>query len=269
MRVLYLLLGVIALPALADVRRVWDEKPLTLVLPVNQEVRVIFPTDVDIQVPMGIGERLQSLAPNTRMIYWTATDSFEPARIIATANDGKTVYILDVAANANGIAEDVVIEDPARQPLQEAPVISEGNAETDAEEAPLEDPTEILLTRFASQTLYAPSRLIPVDARIMTVTSPVLDAQFPLLQSAHGERFAVSVVGAWMGFGQYVTAVLIKNTTSLRFQLDLSRVRGNFTHISAQHLMMGAAGSLEDRTTLYLISSQPFNEALLEDSYAY
>lgn len=263
------LLILLPVSALADVRRVWDDKPLTLVLPVGHEIRVIFPTDVDVQVPMGIGERLQSLAPDSRMIYWTAIEGFDPARIIATAKDGKTVYILDVAASSTGIQEDVFIEDPARQADAEMESQTARDIEDPSDDEPLADPAEIMLTRFASQTLYAPSRLIPVDGRIVAVTMPSLTMDFPLLQSAHGERFAVKVVGAWAGFGQYVTAVLAINQTPLRFQLDLSRVRGNFTHIAAQHLMIGAAGTLEDRTTLYLISSQPFDAALLEDSYAY
>lgn len=264
------LMFLLPVTVMADVRRVWDEKPLTVVLPVGHEVRVIFPTEVDVQVPMGIGERLQSLAPNERMIYWTATEQFDPARIIATAKDGKTVYILDVAASPSGTHEDVFIEDPARQADAEleSQAMAGGENTIDVDES-LVDPAEIILTRFASQTLYAPSRLMPVDERIVAVTPPALTVNFPLLQSAHGERFTVKVVGAWAGFGRYITAVLAINKTPLRFQLDLSRVRGNFTHIAAQHLMIGAAGSLEDRTTLYLISSQPFNAALLEDSYAY
>lgn len=263
-----LFLLVCSVPTWAEVRRVWNDKPLTLLLPINHEVRVVFPTDVDVQVPMGIGERLHSLAPNTQMIYWTAVEAFEPARIIATAKDGKTVYILDVAASEAGQADDIVIEDPSRHPVESEP-LELAESEQESESEALTDPSEILLTRFASQTLYAPSRLIPVDGRITPVNLPLLAENFPLLQSAHGERFALQVVGAWAGFGQYVTAILIKNITPLRFQLDLSRVRGNFTHITAQHLMIGEKGSLEDRTTLYVISSQPFDAALLEDSYAY
>lgn len=264
-----LLLVVVALPSLAEVRRVWNDKPLTLFLPINHEVRVVFPTDVDVQVPMGIGERLQSLAPNTQMIYWTAIEAFEPARIIATAKDGKTVYILDVAASANAQFDDILIEDPARHATQDSSMTLQNDSAAEDDLVALNDPSEIILTRFASQFLYAPSRLIPVDARITQIHLPTLAPNFPLLQSADGERFAVQIIGAWSGFGQYVTAVLIKNITPFRFQLDLSRVRGNFTHIAAQHLMIGEMGSLEDRTTLYLISTQPFDAALLEDSYAY
>ena len=89
------------------------------------------------------------------------------------------------------------------------------------------------------------------------------------MQSSQGERFTVEVVGAWAGFDRYLTAVLITNATPIRLQFDPSRVRGNFSHITAQHVNIGPKGSLEDRTTIYLVSEQPFTEALMEDSYAY
>lgn len=259
--------------AQADSRRVWEDKPLSLVIPIGQEIRVTFPTDVDIQVPMAVSEKLTSLAPNTRMIYWTPIEEFPTGRILATAKDGHTVYVIDLSADKSAVKEDIVIEDPARVPINE--IARSGETTSSAEVQPveeseeLEDPAEIILTRFASQTLYAPSRLIPADARISLTKIKSLDKNFPLLQSAHGELVSVSVVGAWTGFGKYITAVLVVNQSSVAFEFDASRVRGNFTHITAQHLRIGPRGALTDRTTIYLISDVPFAEALTEDSYAY
>jgi len=274
---LNILWGLWATIAQADVRRVWDEKPLTLILPVGHEVRVTFPTDVNVQVPLGISEKLTSLAPNSKMLYWTAMESFSSARVIATATDGHTVYVIDVAADNNAATDDVIIEDPARvdassasRPSTEQPLthsITPVNA--DESNDALEDPAEIILTRFASQTLYAPSRLIPTDARISPVKVLTINKDFPLLQSSHGEQVTVNVVGAWTGFGRYITAVLIVNQTLMPFEFDASRVRGNFTHITSQHIAIGPKNTLTDRTTLYLISAIPFAEALTEDSYAY
>lgn len=258
--------------ASADMRRVWDEKPMTLILPVGQEVRVTFPTDVQVQVPLGISEKLTSLAPNPKMIYWMASEAFTNARIIATARDGGTVYVIDVAAEVSALKEDIVIEDPARISLSDtrSANAAQPKEKNDAEdEDALEDPAEIILTRFASQTLYAPSRLMPVDARISPVNYLAISKTFPLLQSGQGEHVSVNVVGSWSGFGHFITAVLIVNQSPVGFNVDASRVRGNFTHITSQHLFVGSKGSREDRTTLYLVSDVPFAEALTEDSYAY
>lgn len=260
--------------ACADVRRVWDEKPMTIILPVGQEVRVTFPTDVQVQVPLGVSEKLTSLAPNPKMIYWTASEEFTSSRIIATAKDGGTVYVVDIAAEKNALKEDVLIEDPARvsvnDPIKPKATSSSANdSASENDEQALEDPAEIILTRYASQTLYAPSRLIPVDSRIAQVNYLAISKDFPLLQSGYGEHVSVSVVGSWAGFGRYITAILIINQSPVGFQFDASRVRGNFTHITSQHLYIGAKGTLEDRTTIYVVSENPFAEALTEDSYAY
>lgn len=257
----------------ADTRRVWEDKPLSLVLPIGQEVRVTFPTDVDIQVPLAVSEKLTSLAPNSRMIYWTPSDAFPSGRILATAKDGHTVYVIDLSADKSAIKEDIVIEDPSRvsitQPTISTQTISTSDSQSGEESETLEDPAEIILTRFASQSLYAPTRLVPSDARIAATKIKPLDKNFPLLQSGHGEIVSVNVVGAWTGFGKFVTAVLIVNQSPITFEFDASRVRGNFTHITAQHLHIGPKSTLTDRTTLYLISDVPFAEALTEDSYAY
>lgn len=259
------------LPAHADVRRVWDEKPLTIILPVGQEVRVTFPTDVQVQVPLGISEKLTSLAPNAKIIYWTASEAFTSSRVIATASDGGTVYVVDIAAEMTAVKDDIVIEDPARIPAHESSGTKTSSQHDDeiSDEGLLEDPAEIVLTRFASQTLYAPSRLIPSDSRISPVNYLAINKEFPLLQSGHGEHVQVAVIGSWAGFGRYITAVLITNQSPVGFSFDASRIRGNFTHITSQHIFIGPKSSLEDRTTVYLVSENPFAEALTEDSYAY
>jgi integrating conjugative element protein (TIGR03749 family) len=183
------------------------------------------------------------------------------------------VYVVDIAAQKNALKDDIVIEDPARVSAHASSVantsMSHADNADDEDDEVLEDPAEIMLTRFAAQTLYAPSRLMPSDARIAPVNYLAINNEFPLLQSAQGENVSVNVIGSWTGFGRFITAILIVNQSPLSFQFDASRVRGNFTHISSQHVFIGAKGSVEDRTTLYLVSDTPFAEALTEDSYAY
>lgn len=251
--------------AQADHTLVWDKNPITLVIPVGEEVRVSFPTEVAIQVPASL-KALDSLAPNQQIIYWTANEAFEKTRIIATSVDNKSVYLIDIAAVAGTPKENYRIEDADRvvtqQPTVSANEISE-NANT------LTDPPEIVLTRFASQTLYAPRRLMPVNADIAAQPLPTLGPDFPLLKSQMGEKYRLSVVGAWAGYGFYLTAVLVVNQSNIPININPGLVQGNFTHVTAQHLGLSAKGSLEDRTTLYLISSVPFASALQEDGYGY
>ncbi len=255
--------------AQADVAKVWNNEPMTLHIKTGQEVRVIFPTNVDLQVPLAITNNLQSLAPNRNMIYWTALENFDKARIIATADDGQDVYILDLMASENGIGEHIVIEDP-RRVLQSVPTeITADIAAEKTEKQQLTDPAEIVLTRFAAQSLYAPYRLVPSNPDITLLSTPTIPGDFPLMQSVQGESLAVEVVAAWSGYNQYVTAVIIKNQSGRYVPVNAEKVRGNFTHITPQDLYIGPKGAWDDSTTLYLSSSKPFAGAVMEDGYAY
>lgn len=263
-----LAMGVTALlycsAASAETVRVWDNEPLAIDLQVGEEVRVTFPTDVSLQVPIVLTDKLQALAPNSQLVYWKPTEAFATQRIIATSHDGQSVYILDLSASKNGTGENILIEDPAR--VVTAQAAEAGTSQVFAEP---NDPPEIVLTRYASQMLYAPTRLLPKNPDIFAVEGVQLPEGYLLVQGQMGERYRTSVVGAWSGYGLYLTAVLLVNESSFSVPVRPDLVTGNFIGITPQHLHLGPAGSLEDRTTLYLISRSPFGDALAEGYYGY
>jgi integrating conjugative element protein (TIGR03749 family) len=263
---LIILLCSFPLLAYADRMLVWDKNPITIILPVGEEVRVTFPTDVSLQIPKSLISSLESLAPNQQIVYWKATQPFDKARVVAPSADNQTVYLIDLVTQENALAESLVIEDPDR-------VIAQHNDEPPRDllegVQDLLDPPEIVLTRFASQSLYAPRRLMPVNPDIATMPLVQIPANFPLMRSQKGEQYRLSVVGAWSGYGLHITAVLLINQSELNLAVNPGLVQGNFSHITPQHLQLGPKGSLEDRTTLYLISSVPFNAAIQEDGYGY
>lgn len=260
---LILVLICMSIPAHSDTKKVWDELPIPLHLRVGHEVRIIFPTAVDLQVPIAIATRLQSLAPNPAMVYWKPLEDFETARVIASSLDGKAIYVLDLSASKHGLADNVMIEDPARVLEEQA------SAPAPASTIPLADPREIVLTRYASQTLYAPARLVPSNPDIMPLETPSLSLDFPLMRSSIGEHYRTEVVAQWLGYERYITAVLVANLSPFSVPVKMENVRGNFSHATPQHLSLGPAGTLEDRTTVYLISKMPFQEAVLSDGYDY
>lgn len=260
------LITMVPLCAFAERTVVWNKFPITIVLPVGEEIRVSFPTDITLQVPMEVTERLESLAPNQRVVYWKATEAFDTVRVIATATDNDSVYLIDLVGQHGVTAESLYIEDPDRVVAQTTKTLSESAASPLMD---LNDPPEILLTRFASQTLYAPRRLMPVNPDINAQPIPTITANFPLMRSQSGEQYQYSIVGAWAGYGRFITAVMVENKSPVSVQINPGLINGNFTHITAQHLYLGAVGTLEDRTTLYLISDAPFTAAVMEDGYGY
>lgn len=263
-----LMIALIVMPGIAYAEKtlVWNNAPLTIVIPVGEEVRVSFPADVLLQIPVTLTASLESLAPNQQTVYWKATSAFDAARVVAQSVDNKTVYLVDLVAQDGASNEAIRIEDADR-------IVSSRDSSDvallEAVPTDLTDPPEIVLTRFASQTLYAPSRLIPVNADINTLSDVKLQRDFQLIRSLDGESYQLSIAGAWAGYGLYITAVLVVNQSQLRIAFNPGLVQGNFSHITAQHLYLGPNGTLEDRTTLYLISSVPFSAAILEDGYGW
>lgn len=253
--------------ARADQTLVWNNAPVPVLLPVGKEVRFIFPTEVTLQVPDTVIAKLDSLAPNQQIVYWTAKEAFDSARVIAMSLDGTSVYLIDLSASAKAPSDNLRLEDPARIVVGEVqdavPSSHVANVRS------LEDPVEIVLTRYASQTLYAPKRLMPASGEIFVQRGASISSDFPLLRSQYGERYHVEVVGAWSGYGRYITAVLVINQGARPVAVNPGLVQGDFTHITPQHLQLGPRDTLEDRTTLYLISDVPFMAALGGDRYGY
>lgn len=258
-----------SLVAQADRTQVWNNNPITIIIPVGEEVRITFPTDVSLQIPAALVQSLESLAPNQQIVYWKAKEPFDKARVIAPSTDNETVYLIDLVAQDNAITESIVIEDPSRVVAQHNNDIASADGTIDISTAELSDPPEIVLTRFASQSLYAPRRLMPVNPDIAAMPVVQMPSNFPLMRSQQGEQYRFSVVGAWSGYGLHITAILLINESQLTLPVDPGLVQGNFTHITPQHLQLGPKGSLEDRTTLYLVSEAPFSAAIQEDGYGY
>lgn len=260
---------IVLMPAFAWAERtlVWNKSPLTIILPVGEEIRVTFPTDVTLQLPAETTQKLESLAPNQRIVYWKATSEFNTSRAIATSLDNESVYLIDLIAQPNAVSESLLIEDPDRVVLQRADTESETVTSTGQQE--LLDPPEIVLTRFASQSLYAPRRLLPVNGDIHSYAVPAIPPDFPLMRSQSGEQYHFLIVGAWSGYNRYLTAIMVTNKSALPIHVNPALISGNFTHATAQHLTLGPSGSIEDRTTLYLISDSPFATAVMEDGYGY
>ena len=252
-------------------RLVWQNRPLPITLkPGAPEIRVIFPADVDIQVPVAILDKITTLQINPRVVYWTAKEPFPPAQVVAISQQSGEVYLIQLGASEEGATNPITIADPAwitrQQPTPATPIPSSPSNQAPA----LQDPPEIVLARFAAQTLYAPVRLLPTDPNIHRVPVNDLPQNFALKRSQRGEVYQYQVLGQWQGYGRYITAVKLKNTSPLTIDaIDLRTVRGAFTHIATQHPSLGPAQTDQAITTLYLISLTPFQTAVGGTSYGF
>ena len=115
----------------------------------------------------------------------------------------------------------------------------------------------VQLTRFAAQQLYGPRRLLRSTLAISRV--PVNPNPVPLLR---GAKVQATPLLAWRGGDYFVTAVRLRNITRQALTLDPRELRGHWYAATFQHARLWPAGDEADTTSVYLISAQPFADAL-------
>lgn len=228
-------------------RVTFNRRPIPVSLQVGREKLISFPGPVVLHVPAGAESmiRLQTIG---RTVYATALAPFGSVRIIAEdlERDGRQ-FPVDLIARQGTVSASDEIEIHAPTVNATPPVQASTRAEA--------EPTDIVaLTRYASQMLYAPSRLMPASSAIRQV--PVKVAPVPGLY--RGSEVITSPIAAWRSGTLYVTAVRVTNATASAMELDLDQLRGQWLAATAQHNRLGPRGSEADTTALYLVCDKPF-----------
>ena len=234
----------------------WRGLPLAVSMRPGQERSVFFPARVlEVQVPTVLDGKLRTQVLG-KGVHWLSTEVFPRQRAVVSTVDGH-VYLLDLAATEDGGGPSIEI-------VKGTPIAGQVHSTTQSE------PPPVRLTRFAAQHLYAPERLRPADAGISRLAPPALPGDTPLIQGVH---LAYSVLGAWRGYGHHVTALQVRNRSSLQIPLDPRlfehrRIRGRWIASTFQHRWLQPAGSAAaaDATVLYLVSRQPFQDSLRGDA---
>ncbi|HHI71488.1 MAG TPA: TIGR03749 family integrating conjugative element protein [Rhodobacteraceae bacterium] len=237
-------------------RRVWRGKPIKVELKLGRE-RIIRMPDAG-QLRAGTiggpvpGLRIQPLGER---LFLLATQPFAQIRMIVEDDNARQI-VLDVTA-----AEDVAAGPPL-EILTPPPPVDSASATPTPSPSPPPATGYVALIRHASQTLYAPERLIPRSQTIVPVPLPVTKP-IPLVRG--GEVRALPIA-AWRSLGPegplWLTAVQLTNRISEPVELDPRRLRGRWRAAAFQHARLLPAGDPADTTAVYLISDRPFDQAL-------
>lgn len=231
----------------------WQRIPLPVQLAVEQE-RIVF---VDRTLRVGMPPdlhgklRVQSIAG---AIYLKASAAIESARIQLQDVHNGEILLLDIAATTRG---------DALEPLRIISTVQRGEPRTPAENAPTPTagtPVPVLLTRHAAQMLYAPLRAIEPLPGVRPVP---LRAEGELTSLLPDLEVKAHAVAAWALADWTVTAVRLSNPGPQRIMLDPRRLQGDFHGATFQHDYLGAAGSPEDTTIVYLVTQGRSLEAAL------
>lgn len=244
-------------------RTLWTKKPIPVGLVIGQERLIHFPVDVRYWIPASIENAISILAANG-VLYVTAYTPFESTRIRVQALDTQKMYLLDLMTVEQGqVSEELIVVDEEHV----------SNQSKELKSFPSGDDWYVRLIRFASQSLYAPERLMPADSAIHPIR---MNSTKPVMLVRGGDIEAIPV-NSWRGGGFHITAVRLRNLSSepLAIVHEASRVvrlfertlilasdiRGEWLAAATQHTTLGPGGMHDDRTTLYLISEHPFMES--------
>ena len=261
-RIVLLILVVFGIPSKSIAfdgkeRLIWEKLPLEIGLKVGEERVIHFPSDIEHWLPTSISNHvIAQVVADT--FYIKAIAEFPPVRFRIRERATNRVYLLDINAREDAEVPNVIVV------VDENMIRGESEREAKITPSRSED-WRVRLTRYASQTLYSPARILEADSGIRRVPLKP-DVGVPLVR---GGKVESKTIASWSAGGWYLHAVKLTNNSSDELILD-PRIsyRGNWDAVTAQHSKRGAQASLGSResdesiTTVYLISRRTFFESL-------
>ena len=227
--------------AFAD-RLEWDKVPLKLDLEVGSERYVHFSFPVDVGVPDNLVEhtRIQVVGNS---VYLTATQTFDRQRFLFRSREDGTVMVVDIEADSKEVgSEHVYINDSSRSKSSQSK----------------KQWTPAQLTQFAARILYAPKRLRLSSLGLSRVSLP--NEAVSLIRH---ERIHVRPFLSWKTeHGLFVTVLILTNPTPQPIELHPLMLRGRWLAATFHHYRLLPITTNANITALYLISEQPFAQAM-------
>ncbi|OHZ00214.1 integrating conjugative element protein [Salinicola sp. MIT1003] len=238
----------------------WDRKPLDVDLPVGTERVIVLDRNVRVGLPREIADpdtlRVQSAGG---AIYLKASQAFDTQRVRIQDVETNEVVLFDLTAKESGASdEDIKVVFPddnagAATSSAEAEPDNEGGERDRTESSAGGTPVPVVLTRFAAQSLYAPTRTIEPVRGLNRVAMQLPDSMPSLLPSL---PVSATPVAAWKLDGWTVTAVKLTNRDPARaFELDPRWLQGDLYSATFMHPTLGPRGSVADTTTVFIVTN--------------
>lgn len=243
----------------------WQRLPLQVelhtgherVVFVNKNVRVGYPAELDGKL------RIQSSGGT---VYLRAAEDFPATRLQLFDMDSGDLILLDVRATAGDELEPLELRyDDA---VWRSDTVTPDDTENQVRPGAPEDfagPLPVVLTRYAAQMLYVPLRTVepvrgitPVPVRLPSVITTLLP----------GEPVTATPLNAWRLGDTTVTAIKLQNQNGGHVDLDPRALQGNFLTATFQHNWLGAHGTPEDTTVVYLVTDGRADNAIVPEPVA-
>jgi len=254
-------------PAQADELMKWERVPLQISLKAGQERVIFVDKNVRVGFPPALNGKLR-VQSTGGAVYLKADSDFPQTRLQLQDMESGEVILLDVRTTATASAEPVKIvysgdvstaSSAAAGTVQKA---ASDSTQAKRKKVSYKAPVPVLLTRYAAQNLYAPVRTVEAVPGIHPV-NPHLPSRITTLYPS--APVTVSPVAGWGVAGRTVIALRIRNSSSQKVVLDPRELQGQFVTATFQHRWLGAAGTPEDTTTLYLVTAGRPDDAFIRE----
>lgn len=244
----------------------WGRIPLQIPLTVGQERIVFVNKNVRVGFPPALNDKLR-IQSNGGAVYLDAKEAFPVTRLELQNVENGEIIILDVSASAGkSVREPVKIvydgEVATASASDKQTVSSNGDstgrqpsAESKSETrkpVKLSAPLPVVLTRYAAQNMYGPLRTVEPVPGISPVSLKLPSSITTLMPS---EPVNITPMAAWSLQGRSVIALQVRNRSAAKVILDPRILQGQFTTATFQHRWLGRAGTPEDTTVLYLVTT--------------
>lgn len=265
------LLSGLFLPGMASAVELmkWERIPLQVPLTVGQERIVFVNKNVRVGFPPTLNSKLR-IQSTGGAVYLDASEAFPVTRLELQDKENGELILLDVsAAPGKTTREPVKIvydgEVATATARDKQSVSSDGDstgrgaqqtdnqtAKADRKPAKLNAPLPVVLTRYAAQNMYGPLRTVEAVPGISPVSLKLPSSITTLMPS---EPISVTPMAAWSLQGSSVIALQVRNRSPGKVILDPRALEGQFMTAAFQHRWLGRAGTPEDTTVLYLVTS--------------
>ncbi|WP_081946747.1 TIGR03749 family integrating conjugative element protein [Pantoea rwandensis] len=265
------LLSGLFLPGMASAVELmkWERIPLQVPLTVGQERIVFVNKNVRVGFPPTLNSKLR-IQSTGGAVYLDASEAFPVTRLELQDKENGELILLDVsAAPGKTTREPVKIvydgEVATATARDKQSISSDGDstgrsaqqtdnqtAKAGSKPAKLNAPLPVVLTRYAAQNMYGPLRTVEAVPGISPVSLKLPSSITTLMPS---EPVSVTPMAAWSLQGSSVIALQVRNRSSGKVILDPRALEGQFITAAFQHRWLGRAGTPEDTTVLYLVTS--------------
>lgn len=244
-----------ALPASAVEILHWDRMPLPVDLPVGQERVIVLDRNVRVGLPREIADpdvlRVQSAGG---AIYLKADKPFDTQRVRIQDVETNEVVLFDLSAKTSGASdEEIRVVFPDKSSNDQSRSEAGTSQDMAGDGSSVSGPVPVVLTRFAAQSLYAPSRTIEQVPGVNRVAMRLPSNLPTLLPSL---PVTARPLAAWKLDGWTVTAVRLTNRDPYRtYDLDPRWLQGDLYSATFMHSTLGRRGSVEDTTTVFIVTN--------------